>query len=316
MKNLLLKKTVALGLLASAIIMFGTACKKSSNNPSTNQQTITTIVSNNANFSLLKTAVVKANLATTLNGTGPFTVFAPSDTAFAGSGITASIINTLTASQLNTLLLYHTIPANIPAANVPAGPNAKVITASGDSVFVTKNANGVFVNGIPVTQADIMASNGVIHAIARVLIPPIGNIVQVAQSDTTFSYLVAAVLRASQGSVNVAAVLSGPGPFTVFAPTNAAFRAAGFATVNDINNADPATLTSILTYHVIAARVFSSDLTQGAQPTTLNSEKLTISLMGGATVKGNGNTTASNIIAANIMATNGVVHVIDRVLLP
>lgn len=316
MKNLLLKKTVALGLMASAILLFGSACKKSSNNPSTNQQTITTIVSNNANFSLLKTAVVKANLATTLNGTGPFTVFAPSDTAFSGSGITASVINTLTPSQLNTLLLYHTIPANIPAANVPAGPNAKVITASGDSVFVTKNANGVFVNGIPVTQADIMASNGVIHAIARVLIPPIGNIVQVAQSDTTFSYLVAAVLRASQGSVNVAAVLSGPGPFTVFAPTNAAFRAAGFATVNDINNADPATLTSILTYHVIAARVFSSDLTQGAQPTTLNSEKLTISLSGGATVKGNGNTVASNIIAANIMATNGVVHVIDRVLLP
>lgn len=316
MKNLLLKKTVALGLMASAILLFGSACKKSSNNPSTNQQTITTIVSNNANFSLLKTAVVKANLATTLNGTGPFTVFAPSDTAFSGSGITASVINTLTPSQLNTLLLYHTIPANIPAANVPAGPNAKVITASGDSVFVTKNANGVFVNGIPVTQADIMASNGVIHAIARVLIPPIGNIVQVAQSDTTFSYLVAAVLRASQGSVNVAAVLSGPGPFTVFAPTNAAFRAAGFATVNDINNADPATLTSILTYHVIAARVFSSDLTQGAQPTTLNSEKLTISLTGGATVKGNGNTVASNIIAANIMATNGVVHVIDRVLLP
>lgn len=280
------------------------------------QQTITTIVSNNTNFSLLKTAVVKAGLATTLNGTGPFTVFAPSDTAFAGSGITASVINSLTADQLKTILLYHTIPANIPAANVPAGPNAKVITASGDSVFVTKNANGVFVNGIPVTQADIMASNGVIHALARVLIPPVGNIVQVAQSDTSFSYLVAAVLRASQGAVNVASVLSGPGPFTVFAPTNAAFRAAGFATVNDINNADPATLTSILTYHVIAGRIFSSDLTQGAQPTTLNTGKLTISLTGGATVKGNSNTVASNIIATNIMATNGVVHVIDRVLLP
>jgi uncharacterized surface protein with fasciclin (FAS1) repeats len=315
MKKILFKP-VAMGLLASAIILVRTACKKSSNNPSTNQQTITTIVSNNSNFSLLKCAVVKANLATTLNGPGPFTVVAPSHTAFAGRGITASTINALTPSQLSTLLLYHTIPANIPAANVPAGPNAKVITASGDSVFVTKNANGVFVNGIPVTQADIMASNGVIHAIARVLIPPIGNIVQVAQSDTSFSYVVAAVLRASQGSVNVAAVLSGPGPFTVFAPTKGAFRAAGFATVNDINNADPATLTVILTYHVIAGRVSSSDLTQCAQPTTLNSEKLTISLMGGATVKGNGNTTASNIIATNITTTNGVVQVIDRVLLP
>ncbi|MDE3125400.1 MAG: fasciclin domain-containing protein [Bacteroidota bacterium] len=316
MKKILSKNVLVWMMFCLGIVFIGTACKKSSSNPMPTQQTITTIVSNNTNFSLLKTAVVKAGLATTLNGTGPFTVFAPSDTAFAGSGITASVINSLTADQLKTILLYHTIPANIPAANVPAGPNAKVITASGDSVFVTKNANGVFVNGIPVTQADIMASNGVIHALARVLIPPVGNIVQVAQSDTSFSYLVAAVLRASQGAVNVASVLSGPGPFTVFAPTNAAFRAAGFATVNDINNADPATLTSILTYHVIAGRIFSSDLTQGAQPTTLNTGKLTISLTGGATVKGNSNTVASNIIATNIMATNGVVHVIDRVLLP
>ena len=305
--------------MAGALLIFAivfSACKKSSSNTTTPPATITDIVSTNANFTLLKSAVVKAGLDVTLSGAGPFTVFAPSDTAFNGSGITASVIASLSAAQLRTILLYHTLAAKVVAADVPAGPDAKVITASGDSIFVTKNASGVFVNGIPVTQADIMASNGVVHAIARVLLPPVGNIVEVAQADTSFSLLVAAVLRASQGTTPVATVLASGGPFTVFAPTNNAFRAAGFASADAINAADPNTLAAILTYHVIPGRVFSSDLTDGAQPTTVNGGKVTISLASGATVKGNTNTTASNIIATNIMATNGVVHVIDQVLLP
>jgi len=162
-----------------------------------------------------------------------------------------------------------------------------------------------------------MASNGVIHTIGKVLIPSFGNnLVQAVEADTSLSLLVAAVVRASAGSTNVAAVLSSGGIFTVFAPTNNAFRAAGFPDTSAINAASPATLTSILTYHVIQGRVFSSDLTQGEQPTTVNGESVTISLSGGATVKGNSNTSPSNIIATNIMATNGVIHKIDQVLLP
>ncbi len=317
MKKVFLKTSLSIataGVLLTGIL---SGCSKSSNPaPPPAGTTITDIVSSNASFTLLKSAVVKANLATTLSGTGPFTVFAPSDTAFTGSGITSSVINSLTAGQLSTILLYHTIPAKILAADVPAGPNAKVVTASGDSVFVTNKTSGVYVNGIPVTQANIAASNGVIHAIARVLIPPVGNLVQTAQADTSLTYLVAAVVRASQGSTNVAAVLSSGGIFTLFAPTNNAFRAAGFATTDAINAADPNTLTSILTYHVIAGRIFSSDLTEGAQPATLNGGKVTISLTGGATVKGNSNATPSDIIVTNIVATNGVVHKIDQVLLP
>jgi uncharacterized surface protein with fasciclin (FAS1) repeats len=307
-------------LAAVLFLMLGIAlfsCKKSSSSSTpSGPGTIAAQVSRGSNFTLLYAAVQKAGLATTLSGTGPFTVFAPTDSAFNASGITSSVISSLTAGALDTILLYHTLAAKVLAADVPAGPNAKVVTASGDSVFVTNNANGVFVNGIQVTHANILASNGVIHTIGKVLLPPIGNIVQVASADTTFSFLVAAVVRASAGSTNVAAVLSSGGIFTVFAPTNNAFRAAGFATIEAINAADPNTLTSILTYHVIPGRVFSSDLTQGAQPVTVNGEKVTISLSSGATVKGNSNATASNIVATNIMATNGVVHVIDQVLLP
>ena len=310
-----------LALLSLTIIV---SCKKTNsstsntvinNDPST--QTIGYQVSGSANFTLLKAAAFKAGLVQTLESPGPFTVFAPTDDAFKASGIDATTINTLSADNLKTILLYHTITSKIASSSVPAGPNAKVITASGDSVFVTNNMNGVFVNGIKVTKADLPASNGVIHTIAKVLLPASGNIVHVPSADTTLSYLVAAVVRASQGSTNVASLLSSGGIFTVLAPTNNAFRKAGFATVAAINAADPNTLTTILTYHVIAGRVFSSDLTNGGTPATLNGGKLTITLSGsGAAVQGSANASASNITATNTMATNGVVHVIDQVLLP
>jgi uncharacterized surface protein with fasciclin (FAS1) repeats len=304
-------------LSLSALVFTVSSCDKDDDAPPA-PPTITSQVVAAANLSLLESAVVKANLATTLEGAGPYTVFAPTDDAFTASGITATTINTLSAAQLQSILLYHTLPAEVFAANVPAGPNAKVITASGDSVFVTRNGTGVYVNGTNVTQADIDASNGVIHLISRVLLPPAGNIVEVAQANASFSYLVAAVLRASTGTTNVAQILSSGGPFTVFAPTNDAFIAAGFATIDAINAADPNTLASILTYHVVPGRVFSSDLTNGATPATANGGKtVTIGVTaGGASVKGLTNTTASNIIGANVMARNGVVHVIDRVLLP
>lgn len=316
MKRTLLLKVFKTLLFVAATGLTLTACKKDEieSDPS---KTITAQVTSGDDFSTLESAVIKAGLAATLDGPGPFTVFAPTNDAFAASGITAAVLSSLSVDQLKTILLYHTIPSKIPAANVPAGPNAKVVTASGDSVFVTSNSGGVFVNGIKVGTADIEASNGVIHTLPRVLMPASGNIVQVASADTTFTYLVAAVVRASSGTTNVAGVLSGSNILTVFAPTNNAFRNAGFATIDAINAADANTLASILTYHVVPGRVFSSDLTEGAQPTTANGGKVTIGLpSGGATVKGASNTNASNIVAANIMATNGVIHVIDQVLLP
>ena len=293
------------------------SCKKDAVTVPAGPGTITAHVSAAPNLTLLKSAVVKAELAPTLDGPGPFTVFAPTDDAFAASGITSTVISSLSAEKLKAILLYHTLGAKVVAMDVPAGPNAKVVTAGGDSVFVTKNANGVFVNGINVVTADIAASNGVIHTISKVLLPPAGNIVEVASADTTFSFLVAAVVKASTGSTNVAAILSGTSILTVFAPTNNAFRAAGFATIDAVKAASASTLTAILTYHVIPGRIFSSDLTNGAQPTTANGGKVTIGLSGsGATVKGSTNTSLSNIIGANIMARNGVIHVIDQVLLP
>lgn len=311
-KNYLSFFTVA----ALTTSLFFTSCDKDDDKDVVTETTITDIVVSNPNFNILKSAVVKANLATTLSGTGPFTVFAPDDKAFAASGIDNSTITSLSSDQLKDILLYHTLASKVTSAQVPAGPNAPVPTAESSNVYVTKNSKGVFVNGLKVNTPDVMATNGVIHALEAVLMPPTGNIVATAQGNSDFTFLVAAVLRASQGNTNVASVLSGEGPFTVFAPTNQAFIAAGFPSIQSIEAADPEALTAILTYHVLGARAFSSDLTEGQSIETLNGKKLAVSLTNGATIKGVGNDKASNIIKTNLMATNGVIHVIDRVLLP
>lgn len=300
-----------MGFIFTAAI---TSCKKDDdNNSGTTTNTITDKVVADASLTLLEKAVIKAGLDATLKGTGPFTVFAPDDAAFAASGITSSSIDALTAAQLNTLLLYHTIGSKILAADVPAGPNAKVVTAGGDSVFVTKNSAGVFVNGIKVTAADIIADNGVIHKIGRVLNPPAGDIVQTAVASGLDS-LVKAVTLAGLGSTLSSSTL------TVFAPTNEAFTDLLAALgLNDINEIPISTLTDVLTYHVVAGRAFSSDLANGSLATlggnaTIN---LTNGTGGGPTITGNGNgSDKSNIIATNIVCRNGVVHLIDRVLLP
>lgn len=304
----------AVVLIASVFTL--SACDKDDEDDQPMVDTITNTVVNNNNFSLLESAVVKADLATTLNGAGPFTVFAPDDNAFNASGINSGTIGSLSADALEGILLYHTLGSKVIAADVPAGPNAAVTTAGGGTVYVTKNSNGVFVNGWKVTTPDINASNGVIHSIERVLMPPAGTLVATAQANSNLTFLVAAVLRASEGTTNVAQVLNSAGPFTVFAPTNDAFIAAGFPTIASIQAADPNTLASILTYHVLSARAFSSDLVNGQELTTVNGGKLNVALGSGATVKGSKNTSASRITAANIVATNGVVHVIDQVLLP
>jgi uncharacterized surface protein with fasciclin (FAS1) repeats len=303
--------------------IFITSCDKDDDD-NNSSGTITQVVVGNANFSTLETAVVKANLQATLSGAGPFTVFAPDNAAFTASGITDATINTLTQAQVQTILLYHTLNSRVPAANVPAGPNAKVTTASGDSVFVTKNASGVFINGIKVEQADINADNGVIHRIGRVLLPPAGNIVATAQAPASgLDSLVKAIVRANNapgGDPNLIATLQNA-TLTVFAPGNAAFTQLLQAlSLTDINQIPVNTLLAVLRYHVVGGRAFSSDLANGNLPmlaggnTTIN---LTNGTGGGPTITGNGNSgNRSNIVATNIMARNGVVHVIDRVLLP
>jgi uncharacterized surface protein with fasciclin (FAS1) repeats len=318
MKTSFMNKTVTAGIVGILFCLIVTSCKKSTSNttPPPAGTTITDVVAANSSFTILNKAIVKAGLGTTLSGTGPFTLFGPTDSAFNVSGIQSSDIDTTSADHLKSIVSYSTIPSQMLAADMPAGPNAKVVTSTGDSVFITTNASGVFVNGVPVTQANITASNGVIHAIGGVLIPPTGDLVHTIAADTSLSFLNAAIIRASQGTMDLATTLATGGIYTVFAPTNEAFRAAGYANIDAINAVDPTVLTPIITYHTLWGRTFSSDLMDGATPATVNGGTVTISTSGGWSVKGTMNTTKSNITKANIVASNGVIYKIDQVLMP
>jgi uncharacterized surface protein with fasciclin (FAS1) repeats len=313
-----LRRFTFFGLLVLMVLPM--ACDKMPPFPDKDDpKTIFETVATDKRFKLLTVAVAKAGLVDALNdGKANLTLFAPTDEAFNKAGFrTAADINAVPVEALRNLLLYHVLGAEVKSGAIPVASNTPVTTLATTNVFVTRtNANRIFVNGIAVIQKDLDCTNGVIHVLTGVLIPAVGTIVETAQGNSALSYLVQAVLRASQGSVNVAAVLSGAGPLTVFAPTNDAFKQAGFPTIASIQAADPAVLTPILTYHVIGARVFSSDLVNNSTPATLNGATVKILLNGGAKVKGNGNPTPSNIIKTDIVASNGVVHVIDRVLLP
>ncbi|TAG23768.1 MAG: fasciclin domain-containing protein [Cytophagia bacterium] len=255
-------------------------------------------------FTTLVAALQKAELTGTLSGTGPFTVFAPNNAAFVKAGVTD--LSKISKEDLSKILLDHVLGANVLAANVMSG---KATTAGTRDIYLSKNASGVFINGkIKVTTADVPTANGTIHIIDDVIMQPTQNIVQIAMANPNFKTLVSLVNQADLG-----ATLSG-GAYTVFAPTDAAFTEL-FKTV------DPATLTKkqisdILLYHVLPGRVFSTDLVNGASvQTALMTGKVTIDLSSGAGIKATAGA-VSKVSSADLLATNGVIHVIDKVLIP
>lgn len=255
-------------------------------------------------FTTLVAALQKAELTGTLSGPGPFTVFAPNNAAFVKAGVTD--LSKISKEDLSKILLDHVLGANVLAANVMSG---KATTAGTRDIYLSKNASGVFINGkIKVTTADVPTANGTIHIIDDVIMQPTQNIVQIAMANPNFKTLVSLVTQADLG-----ATLSG-GAYTVFAPTDAAFTEL-FKTV------DPATLTKkqisdILLYHVLPGRVFSTDLVNGASvQTALMTGKVTIDLSSGAGIKATAGA-VSKVSSADLLATNGVIHVIDKVLIP
>ncbi len=268
-------------------------------------------------FSILVEAVVKAGLASTLSGAGTFTVFAPTNTAFANAltelGLTKDQL--LNSPDLAKILTYHVLPAKVLKAGVPVGVPITTVqgeTFTVDATLAITDQRGRKSN---ITATDIQATNGVVHVIDKVILPkptvvaPSKNVVQIAQGDPQFSILVEAVVKA-----NLAGTLSGAGPFTVFAPTNTAFANAltelGLTKDQLLNSPD---LAKILTYHVLPAKVLKAGVPVGTPITTVQGETFTVDATLAITDQRG---RKSNITATDIQATNGVVHVIDKVILP
>ncbi len=253
----------------------------------------------------------------TLTGAGPVTLFAPTDAAFnaliAELGVTAAQLLGDKA-LLTTVLTYHVVPGKVLKADIAVG---KAISSAQTGVFkIDTNAAGALQvfdgrnRAATITTTDIAASNGVIHVIDKVLLPANKNIVQTAQSLADFSILVEAVIAA-----DLATTLSGKGPFTVFAPTNAAFAAAlaELGVSKEALFANKALLTKILTYHVVANRVFKAEIPFGAAITTVQGETLTIDTTATITDQ---RLRKSKIVTTDVQTSNGVIHAIDKVILP
>ena len=308
-------------VIASAflcIVIFLSRCNKSNNSgTSATGSTITDIVKASPNATVFYSALTTTGLDTVLKGDGPFTAFIPTDSAFAASGITLSTITSFPSAIIKNLVLYHIIAGSaLPRSALPAGPAARMVMADGDSTFITNNSVGFFVNGVPIGQADIAASNGIIHGILQsALLPARGSLYQVVQLDTSFTLLVAAIDRASQGATNIQTLLSSKGPLTLLAPLNIAFRNNGYTDVTAINSANPDTLANLLLYQMIPGRLFTPDIVDGKKLFTLSDSTMTFNAVNGHwKLRGNGNTTDINLINANILGQNGVLFVIDQML--
>jgi len=272
--------------------------------------TITDIVVASDDFSTLEAAVIAANLQGTLAGEGPFTVFAPTNAAFAA--LPAGTLDGLLADipALTAILTYHVVPGRVDAAAVVNLTMAT--TVEGRDITIEVVNGEVILNGnVKVTMTDIPASNGIIHVIDGVLLPPavvepLGTITDIVVAGEDFSTLEAAVIAA-----DLAGTLAGEGPFTVFAPTNAAFAALPAGTL-DALLADIPALTEILLYHVVSGSVDAATVVGLSMATTLEGSHIEIEVVNGEVIL-NG---TIKVTMTDIPASNGIIHVIDGVLLP
>ena len=267
--------------------------------------TIVDIAVADGRFETLVTAVVTAELADTLSGEGPFTVFAPTDDAFAKlpEGTVEALLEDIPA--LTDILLYHVVSGEVLAADVVALDYATTLLDKDIEIRVVDGM--VYLNDAQVVITDIIADNGVIHVIDSVLLPPesVGSIVDIAVENGSFTTLVTALQEA-----DLVETLSGEGRFTVFAPTDAAFAKLPEGTIEALL-ADIPALTDILLYHVVDGRVLAEDVVLLEEAETLLGENVSIRVEDGKVF-----INESEVILTDIMADNGVIHVIDSVLLP
>ena len=256
-------------------------------------------------FTTLIAAVQAAGLADALTTGGPFTLFAPTDDAFAAlpPGTVESLVTNVPALQ--NILLYHVLGKSAPAFQLLAERSAE--TLQGEELSISLNRSGIFVNQSKVLNPNIRTPNGIIHVINAVLLPPSPkpNLIETLQSDGRFTTLIAALQAAGLDSE----VAKG-GPYTLFAPTDEAFAKLPAGTVEALL-ADTNALKNVLLYHVVSGEKSSGDLLRSFNVATLQGAKVKVYSWSGKVF-----VNRSQVVGANVEAGNGIIHVINRVLLP
>ena len=312
MASFLKRRTLLLATVLGGSTVLLQACGGSDNDAP--ERNIVQLAQANPDLSILVEAVVAADLVDTLS-TGNLTVFAPTNAAFAA--LLAELGTTKAAlladkPLLKAVLSYHVLGQRVASAEVPLG---KALVPLAGGFFKIESSNGLRVTDgrnrmARITATDLQASNGVVHVVDRVLLPANKSIVATAQSLPDFSILVEAVVAA--GLVDT---LQGPGPFTVFAPTNAAFAAllAELGVSKETLLGNTALLTQVLTYHVLPGRVLKAEVPVGAAIKTVQGQTFTINASLQITDQ---RMRTSQITSTDVFTSNGVIHVVDRVLLP
>lgn len=258
-------------------------------------------------FKTLLAAAQAAGLAEALSSSGPLTVFAPNDEAFAKLGQNAinDLLKPENRQKLASILSYHVVSGDLPASKVVSNNDA--ITLNGQRIdFKTKDGS-VFVDKAKVIATDISASNGVIHVIDSVILPETRNLAQVALADGRFTILAKAIEAAGLTSA-----LTGNAPLTVFAPTDEAFKKLPAGTIEQLlkpENRDA--LVGILTYHVVSGRVYAREAVGAQRADTLQGGPVRVSIENGRLTIND-----ASVVNSDVEASNGVIHVIDTVILP
>ncbi|GAB3732028.1 hypothetical protein GCM10027594_13940 [Hymenobacter agri] len=327
MKNFTLFKITGMkaAALALSMLLLSGCSKKSDVEPS-----ITNIAVTNPDFQLLEDAAIRGGVAVTLGNKNPndpqgnYTVFAPNNGAFNRLGIREAVdLTALQPDFLTKTLLYHVYSGSLAGSALAAGSTSPSLLGPTRRI-ITRADGSKYVNGSKILATDVKATNGLVHPIDKVMIATGGNVVESAVALSTakvfvkpeLTFLVAAVLRC-----NLQGLLSQPGPYTVFAPTDQAFRDAGIPSIDAINKMDVNTLTGILANHVLAGNLgnkFTPELPASSSVTAFGGRPLALGAFANSvlTVQGAGNTAPANMVIPDVQCTNGVVHVVDRVLLP
>ena len=290
--------------------IFLSSCDK--NDPVATAPSLESFLSNNAELSIFNAAVNKAGLKTFKEGGGPFTWFAPNNTAFTSAGITLDSVGKMTEGAANYLVTYHLLNASFGSINMIAQNSFPRTTQQGSSVYIGRNGNTFFINGSQILSADQAVANGLVHIINRVNTPPqlVGNLQNILTKTGAHTLFIAALTKANRWTQ-----LSTASVFTVLAPTDAAMTNAGLDSTA-IAGATRGKVDSIVRYHYFnSLRYFSNDFgTKQTPQTALGSGRTITSLENGAKLKGKTNVTPANVIKTDLLGTNGVVHIIDGVL--
>jgi uncharacterized surface protein with fasciclin (FAS1) repeats len=309
--NSLVTHSVAYALVSTALPFATHAAPAASAcaNPPASKQAANDIVDTAigaGSFNTLVAAVQAAGLVDALKQPGPYTVFAPTDAAFAKlpAGTVESLLKPENKDRLTAILLYHVVPSEVLAAKVVKLSAAD--TLNGQRVAISATSSGVKIDEANVSATDIKCTNGVIHVIDTVLIPSSKNIVETASATGSFATL----LTAAQAAGLVDA-LQAAGPLTLFAPTDEAFAKLGPDTIAMLLKPEnKQQLADILKYHVVSGRVYSDQAVKGAPLATLQGG--TLKVTGGKVPK----VEKATILTADVDTANGVIHIIDAVLMP